>query len=63
MTSSLTLCSDFSLIDNGCGTIALTAPLCQVYGETTTFRLLSLCSPECLHVFPHSGREVTALRK
>jgi hypothetical protein len=43
-------CSDFSLMDNGCGAIALIATLSQVYGETPTFRLLPLCSPES-HVF------------
>jgi hypothetical protein len=53
----------FSLMENGCGAIALIAGLSQVYGETPPFRLLSLCSPESRRVFPHSAREMSALRK
>jgi hypothetical protein len=54
---------NFSRMENGCGPIALIAALSQVYGETPTFLLLSLCSPESRHVVPHSAREMTALRK
>jgi hypothetical protein len=62
--SSLTLMFQILLLmENGCGAIALIAALSQVYGETPTFPLLSLCSPEIRHVAPHSAREMIALRK
>jgi hypothetical protein len=52
----------FSLLTNGYGAIALIAACSQVYGETQTFRLVSLCSPESPHLVPHSARQMIALQ-